>query len=91
MEHTHTRFGKCVIEDITQGQLEKFQTAMKGAGELPMSVFFSKSLKAARDCGILGEPVLTDEQIEKAKPGLIHWLADCLAEDVQEANRIDPL
>lgn len=91
MEHIHTRFGKCVIADITQGQLEKFSLAMKGVGDLPMTAFYGKSVRQAVASGILTEPALTDEQVDASKPGLIRWLAECLAQEINEASNIDPL
>lgn len=91
MEHIHNRFGKCVIADITQGQLEKFTSGVKGLGDQPLTVFYGKSVRQAVVSGILIEPALTDEQVGDAKPGLIRWLAECLADEINEAQRIDPL
>lgn len=91
MEHTHNRFGKCVIADITQGQLEKFTLAMKGAGDLPMTAFYGKSVRQAVAAGILIEPAPTDEQVSDAKPGIIRWMAECLAQEIAEAQNVDPL
>ncbi len=91
MEFTNTRFGKCVLTDITQGQFEKFSDAMNGVENLSLPIWNGKAVRAARDAGFFIEPVLTDEQVSEAKPGLIRWLAGCIAEVVNEANRIDPL
>ena len=91
MEFTNTRFGKCEIADINQGQLEAWQELVKDATNDPLAVFYGKAVRAALKSGVLIEPVLTDDQIKAAKPGMIHWLANCIADVIYEASRIDPL
>lgn len=91
MDFTHTRFGKCTIADINQGQLEQFSETMAGAGDMPMTIWRGKAVRAAISAGILIAPVFTDEQVAKEKPGLIRWISDCIAEVIAEASRIDPL
>ena len=91
MEFTHTRFGKCVLSDINQGQLEAWQDDVKSSTDVPMAVFYGKCVRAAVKAKILLEPALTDEQIAAAKPGLVHWLTNCIAGEIAEASRIDPL
>lgn len=91
MEYTHSRFGNCEISEVTQGQLETWQDAVKDATKDPLAVFYGKCVRAAIRAKILIAPVLTDEQIAAEKPGKIHWLANSIAQAIDEASNIDPL
>ncbi len=90
-EFTHARFGKCVLAEVNQGQLEAWQSEVKDTVGGPMAVWYGATVKAAIKAKILVEPVMSDEQIAAAKPGMIHWLANCVAEVINEASNIDPL
>mgnify|MGYP005819211191 CR=1 FL=1 len=91
MDYDHSRFGKCKIADITQGQAEKFATAMQNTDALPQIVWNRRALIAASEAGIIAEPKLDAEQINAASPGYIRWLANCIAASLAEASSIDPL
>lgn len=89
MEKTHEKLGKCVIAEFTQKQLEDFSREMKGKDNEPLSVWRGDSVRAATKLGIITEPKSLD--VDKAKPALIVWLSDCVAEAIREAMEIDPL
>ena len=91
MEFEHKRFGKCVVSDITQKQLEDFYRALKGSEHEPMPVWRGESVRHAVRLGILIEPKMEVDQVDNAKPNLIIWLADCIAKTVSEAVEVDPL
>lgn len=93
MDFEHKKFGKCKIADITQGQAEKFSLAMRDAdaSNMPLIVWNRLALISAIDAGILLEPKLSKEEVEASNPGLIKWLAQCVAEAFAEATSTDPL
>ena len=91
MEFEHKRFGKCVVSDITQKQLEEFHRALKGKESEPMSVWRGETVRQAVKLGIMAEPKMTVEQVDESKPSLIIWLADCVAKAFAEAVEVDPL
>lgn len=91
MEFTSEKFGKCVIAEITQKQLEAFHTDMKGIELEALSVWRGNSVRSAAKRGILMEPVMSEEDVDNAKPALIVWLADCIFNVIAEAMNIDPL
>ena len=91
MEFEHKKFGKCVVADITQKQLEDFYRALKGSEHEPMPVWRGESVRHASKLGILIEPKLEFDQVDGMKPSLIIWLADCIAKAIAEATSLDPL
>lgn len=91
MEFEHSKFGKCVLSEITQKQLEDFSKASRGEPDQLMTVWRGNCVRAASEIGFLVEPKITKEDVDNANPGLIRWLADCIAQMIAEANDIDPL
>ena len=91
MEFEHKKFGKCVLKDLTQKMLEDFSVDMKGLEREPLSVWRGAGVRSAVEHGILVEPAMTVDDVDSAKPGLIIWLADCVAKVIAEATDIDPL
>ena len=91
MEKIHEKFGKCVIAEITQKQLEDFSREVKGKDNEPMPIWRGDSVRAATKIGMLLEPKMTGQEIDNAKPALILWLANCIGDAIQEAMKIDPL
>ena len=91
MEFEHKRFGKCVVSDITQKQLEDFYRALKGYEHDPVPIWRGEAVRQAVKLGVMIEPKMTVEQVDESKPSLIIWLADCIAKSVTEATKIDPL
>ena len=57
MEFEHKRFGKCVVSDITQKQLEDFYRDMKGLDSEPLTIWRGASVRSAAKHGILLQPV----------------------------------
>lgn len=91
MEFEHKKFGKCVLKELTQKMLEDFHRDMKGKENMPLSVWRGDSVRAAVKQEFLLQPKWTLEDVDNAKPGMIIWLADCIAELFKEALEIDPL
>ena len=91
MEFEHKKFGKCVLVEINQKQLEDFMRGMKGKENEPLTIWHGESVRTAVRLGLLTEPVLTPEGVDNAKPGLIRWLSDCISKMFAEATSIDPL
>lgn len=91
MDFEHEKFGKCVLAELTQKQLENFHNAMKGKEQEVLSVWRGDSVRAVAKLGILLEPKMTPEDVDNAKPALIIWLAECIAKLNAEAMNIDPL
>lgn len=91
MEFEHKKFGKCVIKDLTQKMLEEFHTDMKGIELEALSVWRGNSVRSAAKRGILIEPVMSEEDVDNAKPALIVWLSDCIFKTIAEAMNLDPL
>lgn len=91
MEFEHKKFGQCVVKDLNQKELEDFSRDMKQGLNVPLSVWRGDSVRSAVKHGILIEPALSLDDVDNAKPGLIIWLADCVAKVIAEATDIDPL
>jgi len=91
MEFTHKKFGKCVLVELTQKQLEDFHKAMKGKEIEVLSVWRGDSVRNAATLGIMTEPVWTPEDVDNASPGHVNWLSECIAKVFSEAMNIDPL
>jgi len=91
MEFEHKRFGKCVVSDITQKQLEDFYRDMKGLDSEPLTIWRGASVRSAAKHGILLQPVYSAEDVDGLKPGLVVWLADCITKSIAEALTLDPL
>ena len=91
MEFEHPKFGKCVVQDLTQKMLEDFHRDMKGKQDSPLSVWRGDSVRSAAKNGIMTEPKWGVEDVDNAKPAHIVWLADCVANVIAEAMNIDPL
>ena len=89
MEFEHKRFGKCVVSDITQKQLEDFYRALKGSEHEPMPVWRGVSVRHAAKLGILVEPKLEFDQVDGMKQNLIIRLAERIAKGVTEETEID--
>ena len=91
MEFEHKKFGKCVVKDLNQKELEDFSNDMTNKEKVPLTVWRGDSVRAAVKHGILVEPALSLDDVDNAKPGLIVWLADCVNKVIAEALSIDPL
>lgn len=91
MEFEHNKFGKCVLAEITQKQLEDFSEASRGESNQLMTVWRGNCVRAASEIGFLVEPKITKEDVDNANPGLIRWISDCIAQMIAEASDIDPL
>lgn len=91
MGFEHKKFGKCVLGELKQKQLEDFHRAMKGKENEPLSVWRGDSVREAARLGLFVEPVLTAEAVDDLKPGMVIWLADCIAKLFSEAMSLDPL
>ena len=91
MEFEHKKFGKCVVKDLNQKELENFSRDMKQGLNVPLSVWRGDSVRSAVKHNIMTEPKWTVEDIDNAKPAHIVWLAECIAKVIAEAMNIDPL
>ena len=91
MEFEHKKFGKCVVKDLNQKELEDFSNDMTNKEKVPLTVWRGDSVRAAVKHGILVEPALSLDDVDNAKPGLIVWLADCVNKVIAEALSVDPL
>ena len=92
MEFEHEKFGKCVIQEITQKMLEDFQRDIHEIPFRPVSIWRGECIRSAVKHGIMTEPKWTVEDVDNAKPAYIIWLADtCVAKVIAEATTIDPL
>lgn len=91
MEFTHDKFGKCVLTEITQKQLEDFTTAMRGKESELLTVYHGEAVRNAAKFGIMIEPVMTAEDVDNSSPGLVRWLSNCIAKVITEAINPDPL
>ena len=91
MKFEHEKFGKCVLSEITQKQLEDFSEATDAPAGEKLVVWRGKSVRAASDLGFLIEPKMTSDIVDNSNPGYIRWLSDCIAKMIAEATNIDPL
>lgn len=91
MEFEHEKFGKCVLAELTQKQLEDFHEAMKGKGELSLTKWRGESVRAFAKLGLLVEPKWKSEDVDGASPGHVYWLSECITQLQSEALNIDPL
>ena len=91
MEFEHKKFGKCVLKEITQKQLEAFSADMKGLDMEPLTVWHGAGVRSFIRHSILVEPVMAVVDVDNAKPALVRWLSNCISKAVAEATNIDPL
>lgn len=91
MEFTHSKFGKCELVELTQKQMENYNTDMMGKSDLALAVYRGDQVRSAIKHGFLIEPVWVVEDVDNAKPGHIIWLSDCITKVLVEALNIDPL
>ena len=91
MEFTHSKFGKCELVELTQKQMENYNTDMLHKSDLALAVYRGDQVRAAIKHGIMTEPKWTVEDVDNAKPGHIIWLSDCITKVLTEALNIDPL
>ena len=91
MEFTHEKYGKCVLAEITQKQLEDFTSAMKGKESEVLTVWHGEAVRNASKFEIMEEPKMSATDIDNASPGLVRWLSNCIAQLISEAINPDPL
>ena len=91
MEFEHKRFGKCVVSDITQKQLEDFYRDMKPLDGEQLALWRGACVRSAVGHGFLVSPVYKVEDVDGMKPGTVIWLANCITKAIAEAVSIDPL
>lgn len=91
MEFEHKKFGKCVLSELKQKQMEEYSRAMNGKGDLPLQVWRGDSVRAVANLGLMTEPDWDAEDVDNATPGHVYWLSECIAEWLAEALNIDPL
>jgi rRNA processing protein Krr1/Pno1 len=91
MEFEHEKFGKCVVSELTQKQLEDFQIDVKGLLNEPLSVWRGMTVRSAIKRGFLVEPAWKVEDVDTAKPSQIIWISNCITKVVAEVTRVDPL
>ena len=91
MDFEHPKFGKCVVSELTQKQLEDFQIDVKGLLNEPLSVWRGMTVRSAIKRGFLVEPAWKVEDVDTAKPSQIIWISNCITKVVAEVTRVDPL
>jgi rRNA processing protein Krr1/Pno1 len=91
MDFEHPKFGKCVVSELTQKQLEDFQIDVKGLFNEPLSVWRGMTVRSAIKRGFLVEPAWKVEDVDTAKPSQIIWISNCITKVVAEVTRVDPL
>jgi len=91
MEFVHEKFGKCVVSELTQKQLEDFQIDVKGLLNEPLSVWRGMTVRSAIKRGFLVEPAWKVEDVDTAKPSQIIWISNCITKVIAEVTRVDPL
>ena len=92
MEFTHEKYGKCVLTEITQDQLEKFSKRTKPDSDEFLSVYRGDMVRAAVDIGFVIEPTWkTPDDVGKANAGLVRWVSKCISDMLTEVMDIDPL
>ena len=91
MEFTHSKFGKCELGELTQKQMENYNTDMLHKSDLALAVYRGDQVRAAIKHGIMIEPKWTVEDVDNAKPAHIIWLSDCITKVLAKALNIDPL
>ena len=91
MDFEHTKFGKCVVSELTQKQLEDFQIDVKGLLNEPLSVWRGMTVRSAIKRGFLVEPAWKVEDVDTAKPSQIIWISNCITKVIAEVTRVDPL
>lgn len=91
MEFEHERFGKCVLADLTQKQLEDYSKDMQGKSEESLTIWRGASVRTVAKLGLIKEPKLKADDVDNASPGLVYWLSECITKWISEALNIDPL
>jgi len=92
MDFESEKFGKCVLAELTQKQMEDYARAMQGKGNEPLTVWRGESVRACVKLGLLLEPAWKQpEDVDGAKPGHVYWLSECIVKWQTEALNIDPL
>lgn len=91
MDFEHPKFGKCVVSELTQKQLEDFQIDVKGLLNEPLSVWRGMTVRSAIKHGFLVEPAWKVEDVDTAKPSQIIWISNCITKVIAEVTRVDPL
>ena len=91
MEFEHKKFGKCVVADITQKQLEDFYRDMKELDGEQLTIWRGECVRHAISLGILISPAHKVEDVDGMKPGTVIWLANCITKAIAEATTVDPL
>ena len=91
MDFEHPKFGKCVVSELTQKQLEDFHRDMKALDNEPLSVWRGTTVRSAIKRGFLVEPAWKVEDVDTAKPSQIVWISDCITKVIAEVTRVDPL
>jgi hypothetical protein len=89
-EFNHKTFGRLVIKDLTQRDMENYIAAMKDKSELTMAEYEGQAVRASAKLGLIAEPKLTDDTVDALPRKKVKWIADKLANVIAEANRLDP-
>jgi len=91
MDFEHPKFGKCVVSELTQKQLEDFQIDVNGLLNEPLSVWRGMTVRSAIKRGFLVEPAWKVEDVDTANPSQIIWISNCITKVIAEVTRVDPL
>lgn len=91
MEFEHKALGQMETAELTQGQMEKFGSAVVNKESESLPVYYGEVVRAAIKAGILVMPEMKVEDVIEQKPAFVKWLATNILQAVGEANRIDPL
>lgn len=89
-EFNHKTFGRLVIKDLTQRDMENYIAAMKGKDELTIAEYEGQAVRVSAKLGLIIEPKFADDSVDALPRKKVKWIADKLAAVIAEANRLDP-
>ncbi len=90
MEFTNPKFGKCVIEKFPQKKAESLIGLGVENKEMSLVKYHGLLVAEAMRLGVITEPKIAPEVVCDQDPGLVRWLAEKLAEALQDALSIPP-
>ena len=81
-----------MVDEITQGMLEKFEKALhpqiEGVGAIELAVYSGAVLRSAIDAGIIAEVNISD--ISTLKPWKVTYISGMVAEAIRDSREVPP-
>jgi hypothetical protein len=92
IEREHPALGvKLVVNELTQGKLEKLLENLKDKTGLPLGQYYGSLVRAAIIAEWLEEPDWEVEDVADQKPAVIKWMGEQIDRLYAEATTVPPL